>query len=269
MAFRVVEAAEDDVLEAETALVAPVLLSEQRQKVEQSESLLCRHHREAFLGEGVVEADSNVAVALLKEAFHAFPYANGRDRDALRTPSPPVGSREQLRGSEHGIEVVHRLALSHEDDVGELFASGHRIDLVQDVGGGEVSSEALPARHAEAAPHAAACLTADAERCPVVVRDIDALHLLSAFRREEVFGRSVRALLYVAWRYAAYLVVLREGRPAFQREVGHLFDAVHMLPVDPFRHLLCSKTGQSDLRGHSLQFVECHAEQLLHLFSFL
>ncbi len=85
MAFRVVQAAEDDVLEAEPPLVTPVLFPHQCQQLLQAISLLGRHHLQAFLGEGVMEAYCEVAVALSQEAFHAFPYAYRRHGDALRT----------------------------------------------------------------------------------------------------------------------------------------------------------------------------------------
>ena len=265
MAFRIIESAEDDVLEAEPPLMAPVLLLQECQHLMDAVRLLSRHHRKALIGERVVQADGQVAVALLEEALHTFPYADGRDRDALRAPCPAIGSREQLRGSQYGIQVVHRLALSHEDDVRESFATRHGIDLIQDVRGGKIAAEALPARHAEAASHAASCLTADAERRPVTIGDEDALHLLAALRREEVLRRTIDALLNVARRNASYGVPLLQGRPALEREIGHLVDAPDVLPIEPFSHLLCSKGWHPNLRTDDLQFVKRHSKQLLLL----
>ena len=233
----------------------------------QAESLLCRHHSEALLREWVVQADGEMAVALVEEALHAFLYADGRDRDAFRAPCPTIGSREQLRGFQHGVQIVHRLALSHEDNVGESFAARHGIDLVQDIRGGEVASEALSACHAETASHAASHLTADAKRGSVVVWNEDTFHLSAAFGREEVLCCPVDALLYVRWRYASDGVALLQGCPVLEREVGHLVDAPDVFAVEPFGHLLCGKSRQSDFRAHSLQLVERHSEQLL-LFHF-
>ena len=78
MAFRIIESAEDDVLEAEPPLMAPVLLLQECQHLMDAVRLLSRHHRKALIGERVVQADGQVAVALLEEALHTFPYADGR-----------------------------------------------------------------------------------------------------------------------------------------------------------------------------------------------
>ena len=248
--------------------MAPVLPSEQFEELACVVGLLGGHHCQSLLVKWIVEADGEVAVALPEEALHAFLCADGRDGDALGAPCPAVRRGEQFGGLQHGVEVVHRFALSHEDDVGELLAARYGIDLIKDVGDREVAAEALPACHAEAASHAASRLTADAERGSVAVRDEDALHLLPALRREEVLSRSINALLDVAWLDAAYLVALGQGRPSLERQVSHLVDAPNLLAVNPLHDLLRCKGWQPYLCSDAFHLVESHAKQLL-LFHFV
>src|SRR3712207_6952140 len=51
---------------------------------------------------------------------------------SLRTPRVGIGSGEDLGGTKHVVEVIHRFALPHEHDVGQRFALGQTIDLIED-----------------------------------------------------------------------------------------------------------------------------------------
>ena len=112
---------------------------------------------------------------------------------------PTVVGGEDLRGTEHVVEVVHRLALSHEDDVGELVHIGKGIDLVEDVGCRETALKTLFARLTEQAVHLAAHLRRHTQRGAVAVGDIDRLDKLMAelllgsarIDGEQVFDRPV------------------------------------------------------------------------------
>jgi hypothetical protein len=60
VALAVVQPGKDDVLEAEPALVAPVLGVQESQALVDGEGILGRHDLAPFLGEGVVQADGKV-----------------------------------------------------------------------------------------------------------------------------------------------------------------------------------------------------------------
>ena len=97
----------------------------------------------------------------------------------MRTPSVAIAGRQDLRDSQHGVEIIHRLALPHEDDVRQALTLRQGIDLIQDVGCGEVALKALLARLTEEAVHLAAHLTGDAECGAVAIRDEDGLYKLA------------------------------------------------------------------------------------------
>ena len=90
VAWHIVQSAKDNILKAQTALVCPVVLLQQGQKLCQAVGILCRHHLQAFCREGVVQADGQVTVALLQKACQTFAYAHCRYCDALRTPGIAV-----------------------------------------------------------------------------------------------------------------------------------------------------------------------------------
>ena len=91
-----------------------------------------------------------------------------------RAPRPePSRVVERLDGLEDAVEVQQRLAHAHEDDVREVGAvlaprepRGGAPDLVEDLGGREVTLEAQLAGRAERAPDGTAGLARDAERVP-------------------------------------------------------------------------------------------------------
>ena len=211
---------------------------------------------------GGVEADGDVAIALLEESFQLVFHADAAHRDALRAPGPAIVGSENLRGPQHVVEVVHRLALSHEDDVGEAVALGQRVDLVEDVIGREVALEALLAGLAEEAVHLASHLRRDAERGPAALfGDEDGLDHLSSARRlsslhgEEVFRRAVLGALGVDGAGPADLAMLGQESAVGFRDVGHLVDARGVSPINPFGDLLAGKPGQPQLHGYVAELI--------------
>ena len=173
MDARVVHPCKHDVLKREASLVGEIVSAQQLYRFGNRHRTLRRHQFRALLVEGRVQADGHVTLAFIEEPAEFLPDAHAAHRDAARTPRPaPVGS-ENLRGAKHLVEVVHRLALPHEHDVREAFALRQGVDLVQNVGSGEVAVESLFSRLAEKAVHLASHLTRHAERSPLTVRDID------------------------------------------------------------------------------------------------
>ena len=112
----------------------------------------------SLFGQRRVHTDGNMTFALVEKPFQLVLYAHTAHGDALGTPLvSPVGG-EHLCSPQHIVEVVHRLALSHKHDVGEIPYLGQRIYLVEYVGSGEVALESLLSRLAEEAVHLASHL---------------------------------------------------------------------------------------------------------------
>ncbi len=132
-----------------------------------------------------------MATALLQEARQASSQTHRAEGDALRAPRVSVVGRQQTYRAQDVLDIVERLALPHEHDVGETVPLRQRVYLVHYVGHREVAAEALPASHAELAAHPAADLSGDAERCPVVVGNEDGLDMAACLRREKVLDRAV------------------------------------------------------------------------------
>ena len=155
----------------------------------------------------------------------------------MPTVETPVGGHG-LRGGKDGVEVVHRLAHAHEDHVGQLAVFGDGEELVQYVAGAEVAVEALLAGDAEAAPHLAAHLAADAQRGAVLFGDVYRLDVMPVKHGKQVLLGAVAAHLASHRRLAAYIGHLVEACALGQREVGHGVDALHALFVQPVAELL-------------------------------
>src|SRR6185436_2537639 len=103
---------------------------------------------------------------------------------AVREVGPFLGLEDVERVLEV-LEVVQRLAHSHEDQVGQGTGQGQAlvagdlavddVHLGDDLGGGQVPQQSQRAGHAELAGHRAAHLGGDAERLPVGGGHVDAL----------------------------------------------------------------------------------------------
>ena len=214
-----------------------------------------------------MEADGQVALALVEETLQAGDEAHGGDGDALGTPAKaPVGG-EHLSGGEYGVEVVHRLAHAHEDHVGQLVALGDGEELVEDVAGRERAMEALLTGDTEAAPHLASHLAGDAESGAVVLGNEDRLDVVSVEDGEEVFLGAVARDLASHGCIAADTGYLVEACPLDQGEVGHAVDAVDALLVEPVAELLGREAGETLGGAEFLQLRQGHAQQV-YLLSF-
>ena len=191
MHHRVVDTTEDDILEGAAALMGEVILLEQCHNVGYCHLSFGRHEGETLLVERRVHTDGDVALALVEESLELVLYSHTADGDALGAPLiTPIGS-EHLCGSQHVVEVVHRFALSHEHDIGERGYLGQRVDLIEDVGCGEIALKTLFAGLTEEAVHLAPHLRRHAERGPVAVGDIHSLDKLAACCGEEILDGAV------------------------------------------------------------------------------
>ena len=216
-----------------------------------------------------------MALALIQKALQLALDANGTDRDALGTPLvSPVG-RQHVAHPQHVVEVVHRFSLPHEDDVGQRSGFGQRVDLVQDVGCGEVAFPPLFASLTEQAVHLAAHLTRHAQRGALTVRDIDGLHELACSRRgcpvtlnrEQVFDRPVLGTLFVDRSHGTDLVRLAQALAVLLGDIGHLINGLHPLFVQPLSYLLRCKSGHANSLHSRFQLCKRHSEQSLPFIS--
>lgn len=109
---------ETDIFEADSPLVRPVVMAEERNNIGQGESFLRRHDTCSLCGEGVMERDSQMAVALIQETLHGRDAHRG-DRDALGRPCTAVRCSENLQCPEDIIQIIHRFTFAHENDICE------------------------------------------------------------------------------------------------------------------------------------------------------
>ena len=175
MSGAVVESAEADILKRAATLMGEVVLTQQVDGLGDAHLALCGHQHLTLFGQGRVHRDGHMALTLVEETLELMLDAHTAHGDAFRTPGPTVVGCEDLRSAEHIVEIVHRLALAHEDDVRQLVALRQGVDLIQDVSSREVALETLLARLTEKAVHLAAYLTGYAECGTVAVRDEDRL----------------------------------------------------------------------------------------------
>ena len=255
VAGRIVESAEYDILEGETALVVPVVFGEHAEQFLHAVGVLRRHHLQTLLGERVVQRDGQMTGALCDELFHGPSDADGGHRDAAGAPAERVGCHQELGGAQDILEVVHRLALTHEDDVGQALPFGQSVNLVEDVGGAAVALEALTACHAESAAHAATHLRGHTQRAAIGFGDEDGLDTLAAGCGEEILHRAVHALQTLRVGHLADDVLPGKQRAVLLREVGHGLNAVHVLLIDPLRQLLGGEAGHAQRCHRLLHFL--------------
>ena len=105
-----------------------------------------------------MQTDSQVTLTLVEESLELISYANAANRNALRTPRIAPFRRENFGSSQDIVEVIHRFALSHKDDIGKPFRFRERVYLIEDIGCGERTLKSLLASLAEQAIHLTAHL---------------------------------------------------------------------------------------------------------------
>ena len=105
-----------------------------------------------------MQTDSHMTLTLVEESLELISYANAADSDALRTPRIAPFRCESFGSSQDIVEVIHRFALSHKDDIGKPFRFRKRVNLIEDIGCGERTLKSLLASLAEQAIHLTAHL---------------------------------------------------------------------------------------------------------------
>jgi len=206
MSGAVVESAEADILKRAATLMGEVVLTQQVDGLGDAHLALCGHQHLTLFGQGRVHRDGHMTFALVEESLELVLDAHAAHGDAFRTPSPTVVGGKDLRSAEHVVEIVHRLTLTHEDDIRQLVAFGQSVDLIQDIGCGEVALKTLLARLTEEAVHLTAHLTGDTQRGAVAIRDKDGLYKLARPHRKEVFDGAVFRALTVDRGHSADLI---------------------------------------------------------------
>ena len=165
------------------------------------------------------------------------------------------------------VDIVHRFALSHIDDIGKgneiallcalCFAwvlRGEREieNLVEYLCGGELPVETESTCHTETAAHLAAHLGGDTQRGPVAIGDIDRFDILVVDLEKEFLGAVCG--LGVCYGGMATDDVLRFERfTPTERDVGHLIKGSGTANIEPFGELLARKLLQADALRHDLQ----------------
>ena len=262
MLHAVVHALEHDVLETQAALMREIVVLQQLHHLLDTHAPFGRHQFGTLRRNRVVHRNRHMALALFQESLQLVLHAHRTYRDALRAPRPTVIGGENLGGTKHIVEIIHRLALSHEHDVGELIYLWQRVNLVQDVTGRQTSLESLLSGLAEEAVHFAAHLRRDAERGAVLIRNIHRFHELSASGREEILDGTIHRMLCVRIFCASYFVFGSEFGTVGLRDVGHLINALYMLLIEPLRHLSAGEGRHAEILSHLLQFGKCKAQKI-------
>ena len=199
MCHTVVEPTKADILKRAATLMGEIILTQQIDGLCDAHLTLCGHQHLALFGQGRVHRDGHMAFTLVEEPLEFVFDADTVHGDAFRTPCPAVVGCENLCGPEHVVEIVHRLALTHEDDIRQLVALRQGVDLIQNISSCEVALKALLARLTEETIHLAANLAGNAECGSVIIWDKDGLdELLGISRsgfsrphREEIFDGTI------------------------------------------------------------------------------
>ena len=116
-----------------------------------------------------------MTLTLIEEALQLALDTHTTHRDATGTPGIPPVRSEHLRGSQHIVEIIHRLTLTHKHNIGQALTFRQGIDLIQDIACRETAFEALLTRLAEQAVHLTAHLTRHTKRGTIAIGDIDCL----------------------------------------------------------------------------------------------
>ena len=110
------------ILKTHAALVSPVILLEKGNDIGDGHDFLRRHDLGAFCAEGVVHRDRQVALAFVQKPLHGR-YSNRRDSNPFGRPRTAVGGCHDLKRTQHLVYIIHRLALTHIDDIRERFTT--------------------------------------------------------------------------------------------------------------------------------------------------
>ena len=209
-----------------------------------------------------VHRDGHMALALVEKPLQFSLDTHTAHCDALRTPGIAIVGSQYLRGSQHIVEVIHRLSLTHKHDMRQCFALRQGVDLIQDVTSRKTTLEALLTRLTKQTVHLTAHLGGDTERGTITVGDIHRLHEFRAItNRKEILDRSILRMLAINRFHSTDDISLSQPLTIHLRDVRHLFDALHVLLIEPLGDLSCRELGHTQILHDSLQPVKRHPEQ--------
>ena len=260
MARRIVEVVEEGVFEGQSPLTCPVVTLEQCYGLLYGVCLFYWHELGALRVERRMEAHGEVRLALVEELFDGGGNTDGRYRDAPRAQcKAPLGG-EYVYGLEYRIEVVHRFAHAHKDDVSDGVGLLYGGELVEYFAGSERAAVAHAAGHAEVAAHATAYLRRHTQRATVGIGYVGCLDgTLSGV--EEVFACAVGTAPDALEGAAADGVLRVEFLPECFGDVGHPVDGVDPFGVEPLGYLLRGVAWCAERCREVLQLVQCEAEE--------
>ena len=148
------------------------------------------------------------------------------------------------------------------------------MQLVENVGCGQVAMPPLLARLAEETVHLASHLARDAQRGTFAIGNEDRLNEMPGARGilrgvwgvlredgEQILHRAIHAALAVGRKHRAHRVVFGQPLAVLLRQIGHLVDAGNVLLVEPLRHLSAREGGHTKTSCHLFQFSKGHAQQ--------
>ena len=195
---------------------------------------------------------------LLRKATYLGHQTAGGDRDTALRDIEPVLIAEKADKTHHIVVIIHGLAASHHDDIGdalsELFLDF--IDLCQHLSRRQIARKAVYRRGAKTAAHAATDLRTDTDRIPVGIAHQYTFYHIAVRERKQIFLRSVVfGDLHNFSREARETCALREFFPEALREIAHLLKARRLLLMQPGKNLFRAKSRFSERFQIAFQFV--------------
>ena len=154
----VVHSLEHDIFERQATLVREIIIAEQFHNLFYTHTLLGWHQFCSLRRYRIVHRDSHMALALFEESLQLVFDAHRTYCDTFRTPCPAIVSGQDFRGTQHIIQVVHRLALSHKHNIGEFVHLWQGVDLIEDIASRQTSFKPLLTSLTEEAVHLASHL---------------------------------------------------------------------------------------------------------------
>ena len=264
MVHTVVDTLEHDILETEAALVrtivvhrsatAEIVLAQQVHQFASGKGALGWHQGLATLVQGMVQADSQMATALVKESLQTCTQSDGTHSDALGAPREAPLRGEHLRGAQHSVDIVEGFALPHKDHVGQRLALGQGINLVENLSCRERRGIPLSPCHTKGAPHLASHLRTDAQGGAVAIGDIDRFDVVAVERAKEILNRTIHRAHCFGRTMRTDGATLSKAFAIGFRDIRHLINGHHALGIQPLRHLLTHKGRHSHFLGQLLEF---------------
>src|SRR5215218_875923 len=183
-----------------------------------------------FLERGVEGDRQMKLLGLVCETPDLLYQPTGRYRDMPRRQPETVRVVEDSERSECRVVVEHRLAHTHDHDVGYFLrcdVPGADEDLLGDLARREVPLDPQKPRRAERAAHRASDLRGDAHRAPGLLGDHDRLYSVAVAGVEEILSRAVGSHGDTLQSENGRRSLLRERHLQLFRQVRGFFPVPH------------------------------------------